>query len=418
MNSLEKNTENSRNIDLIKKTAWVKLLQELPNDLSKISFSFEEINEKVQVSFESFLSKFDFIDKEKFSLLKVENVWENSLLEIYKTYNFLINKFNESKNKLNDIWFSLDVLLYEIIKRLCYQVIEAWEGTRKLKNWNVVWLLKYNTNHFIFNKTPYYAFASTNVSLDFIKILNKKDSKIYSLREIDDLLNSKDDTGWLFLPNSLGVSINLITTDSDNNNIFISQERNNSSTLSQNSAKYIASASWAVDYNLFTNEWKLTTITEAIHSEIIEELWIDSINSKINKETLISKTKKNTDSILNNDLNYRKIQILSNLLKEEWYEILWRELWLEANILPWALVMEEKRRNPEFTFLWKIWYNLDEIKKSWENASSKEESLSIKWITFDEIKKELDNREKWLEKTIDDHFFMSYLWYLIKLEEI
>ncbi len=418
MRLLKEANETISSINLIKQSAWVELLQELPNDLSKISFSFEEIDEKEKISFEDFLSKFSFIDKEKFSSLKIENVWEDSLLEIYKTYNFLITKFEKSKNKLENIWFDLDDVLNETIKRLSEQVIEAWEWTRKLKNWNVVWLSKFTSSHFTFIKIPYYAFACTNVSLDNVKIKNKKDNKIYSLREIDDLVNSRNDEGGLFLPNSMWVSVNLMTSDEKWNTIFISQERNNASTLSQNSAKYIASASWAVDYSLFTNEWKLSTISDAIHSEIVEELWIDPINSKIDENTLISRTKKHTDAILDNNRDYEKIQIIGNLLKEEWYEILWRELWLEANILPRALVMEEKRRNPEFTFLWKVGFSLDEIKKSWELAESKEESLSIRWITFDEIEKELENRKKWWEKTIDDHFFMSYIWYLIKSEEI
>ena len=102
---------------------------------------------------------------------------------------------------------------------------------------------------------------------------------------------------------------------------------------------------------------------------------------------------------------------------KEWLKILWRELWLDANLLPWALVFEEKRRNPEFVFIWQVWFTLEEVIKHWENAEDKDESLSIRWFTLSEIYQEIERRKNWWEKQIDDHFFMSFIWYLMKISD-
>ena len=76
-------------LTFIQQSAGVDLLHELPWDLSKISYTFENENNQNIISFEDFLLKFPFINIKDFDTLKKENVWENSLLEIYKTYNFL-----------------------------------------------------------------------------------------------------------------------------------------------------------------------------------------------------------------------------------------------------------------------------------------------------------------------------------------
>lgn len=413
LNTLNTQTENNE-LSFIQKNAGIKIMRDFPTGLSNISFHFENNVDTPMLSFEQFLETYNFIQPAEFDNLNTDNVWENSLLEVYKTYNFLVWKFNTAKEKLEKNWFEIDALLESVLKRLVCQLIEAGNGKRKLKNWEVVWLSSYSENHFVFNKVPYYAFASTNVSLDSVFVQNSHDGKEYSLREIDDILGSKNDTGGLFLPNSLWVSVSLITMDKNGNTIFISQERNNSATLSQNNAKYIASASWAVDYELFSWWGTLGLLHTSIDAEIQEELWINSVQSSLTQDWIINHTKLNIWWVVAQGDNYNKINIVWSLLHQEGFEILWRELWLEANLLPAALVMEDKRRNPEFIFLWKVWYTIENIRKSWEKAKSKDESLSIKWISYEEILEELENRKNWWEKKIDDHFFMSYIWFLLK----
>jgi hypothetical protein len=57
------------------------------------------------------------------------------------------------------------------------------------------------------------------------------------------MLGSRNDVGGLFLPNSMGVSASLMTTNEKGEIVFIAQERNNATTLTQNISRYIASAS-------------------------------------------------------------------------------------------------------------------------------------------------------------------------------
>ncbi len=400
----------------IKQSAWVILLQELPADLSSISYVFEDEKTWESISFDAFLAQFPYIQQTNFASLKKENVGENSLFEIYKTYNFLYARFQKAKEKLTKNWFEIQDILEALIKRLTDQVMEAGTGQRKLKNGTVVGLSKYSNTKYEFMKVPYYAFACANVSLDTVKIRNKAGT-IYTLRGVDDMMNSTNDEWWLFLPNSMGVSASLIANDNKWNLVFIAQERNNATTLSQNNAKFISSASGAVDFKLFSSWENLDLLHNAVGAEVEEELWINPIRSQLSKETLHARTKWWVESILEGKSEYHRIHALGDILSQEWMQILGRELWLDANLLPAALVMEEKRRNPEFIFLWKAGYSVPDIQKFWQTAESRDESLSIRWITYQEILEELENRKNGWEKKIDDHFFMSYIWFLMKTSQ-
>lgn len=397
-------------LESIQELVWVRVLKELPTDLSKIPFRFDDFEdvESWKISYEDFLRMFSFIKESDFANLKKENIWENVLFEVYKTYLFLNSKFWKSKERLFQAGFYIDDLLESVLKRLVEQVLEAWNWQRKLKNGNVVWLSSYNSHWFVFEKIPYYAFASTNVSLDLVKVKNKNDWNEYTLRDIDTILNSQNDNWWFFLPNSMWVSINLMTTYTNWNLVFIAQERNNSTTLTQR-WRFVSSASWAVDYETFSNWWHLWLLNTAIASEVEEELWINPLISNISKDTILQ-----TVEILDQWDHYKAVKSLWDLLSQEWHMILWRELWLDANFMPVALVMEEKRRNPEFIFLWKVWYTIEQVQQAWQDAEWKDESLSIVWISYQEVLEELNNRKNLWIQQIDNHFLMSYIWYLIK----
>jgi hypothetical protein len=154
--------------------------------------------------------------------------------------------------------------------------------------------------------------------------------------------------------------------------VFIAQERNNATTLTQNISRYIASASWAVDYSTFSQGNDLDMLHHAVGAEVEEELWVNPIRSRLSKETIHARTKWWVEGILEGKNEYQRIHALWDILSQEWMQILGRELWLDANLLPAALVMEEKRRNPEFIFLWRAGYSIEEIKKFWEHAESKD----------------------------------------------
>lgn len=399
-------------IDFIWESAGITVLQELPADLSKISYIFEEEDDALLDESE-FFWKFPFLKEVDFTWLNPENVGENPLLEIMKTYYFLSNRFERAKEKFEKRNFDMDTVLTALIRMLASQVIEAWKGKRKLKNGTVVGLSQFSEHQYTFMKVPYYAFACTNVSLDTVKIQDRN-GKEFSLRQIDDLMEWKNDIWGVFLPNSMGVSASLMTTNEKWEMVFIAQERNNATTLTQNKSRYIASASGAVDYSVFSLWTGLDILHDAVGAEVEEELWVNPIRSQLTKETIHARTKWWVEGILEGRSEYQKIHALWDILNQEWMQILGRELWLDANLLPAALVMEEKRRNPEFIFLWRAGYSIEEIRKFWEHAESKDESLSIRWITFQDIVTELERRKNWWENMIDNHFFMSYIGFLIK----
>lgn len=413
--ALEGENDTQKNIDIIQNSAGFQILQKLPSNLSSISYQFEASEIVEEISFEEFLSKYS-INKNDFQSLKTENVWENSLFEIYKTHNFLRARLYKAENKLRENWFELSDLMEALIQRLVTQIIEAWNWQRKLKNGTVVWLSRYSNEWYTFAKVPYYAFACANVSLDIVKIRNTNWNE-YSLRELDNMLDSRNDENWLLLPNSIWVSACLMTKNEKWDIVFIAQERNNATTLSQNVNKFIASASWGVPVSIFDKHRNLWALNDAMWDEVREELWVSPIHSLLTQDEVKWLVRQHVAQILSWKEQYIKISILWETLNNEWKKILWRELWLDANLLPVALVFKELRRNPEFIFIWKVWLTLEEVIEHWKNAEDKDESLSVRWFTLDEIQEELERRKDWYEKQIDDHFFMSFLWYLMTISK-
>lgn len=399
-------------INDIENVTNLKIIDYLPNDLSDIKYTFTPEIKTEYLNYEDFIQEFN-IDEQEFLNLSKESVWEEPLLEILKTYNFLVNKFNNSAKKLSQIWLTPDNIAKASTKRLLDQVLEAWSSKRKLLNGQVVSLSKYSKEQYDFEKIWYYAFACTNVSLDIVKIKNDLWVE-FTLREIDDILKSHNDEWWFFLPNSLWVSVNLMTEDENWKMSFIAQERNNTTTLTQRN-RYVSSASWAVDYRIFAWNWDMNLMHNAIWEEIEEELWLENIKSNLDQKTLIQQIK---DKVLNITAWKEKegVNVLWKILKADAQNILWRELWLEAVIMPSILVYEEKRRNPEIVFIWKTWYNIKQIRQSWEKSISKDESLSIASISFDEIEEEIKNRIETWKVNLDNHFLMSFLWFLWKIK--
>lgn len=397
--------------EFILDNCWVKIIEDFSKDLSSYVFNFNKIEIKDTLTFDEFITLFD-IDTEKFNSLNVDNVWEKPLEEIYETYQFMFSKFKESEEDLNSINISFENFIEPIVKRLIDQIIEAWNSERILKNGKVVWLSKFNEKWFEFIEVPYYAFACTNVSLDKV-LINDDNWNTISLRDIDMKLGSKNHKWEFFLPNSLGVSVCMSAYNKEWKTVFISQERNNSKVLSQNSNKFIASASWWISMDFVLNN---KTIEWAINNEIEEELWINPL--ELNNEELMAQTKDSVFSIVSKkDVSkwvYWIQTILNNVLSSKIKDELWLYSWV---IWVW-LVMEEARRNPEIIFISNINKNIEYIQKSWETAEDKDESLSIKWISLDDINKDLDIRSKWWKPNIDNHFYMSYLWYLMKSEKM
>ncbi len=398
--------ENLLNKNFIKEISGTRIIELFKdwNNLEDKNFELKDIN-KVEwlLNYEEFINKF-WIQKNDFNELKKENVWEKPLVEIFKTYEFLYSKFYNAKTDLEYLNIDFETFLEAIIDRLIFQVKEAWNGDRILKNWIVVWISKYNNEWFEFIKVPYYAFACTNVSLDEVKI-NDKNWDELSLRQIDSRLWGKSKNWDFFLPNSLWVSVCMYTKNNEWNIEFVSQERNNKKVLSENKSNFIASASWWVPISIL--EWKniKSWLIKQMNNEIQEEIWL---NSKI------------IDNIILWDLNNNDI--------DNWIKIIWdwiitwlkkiikNELWNEdfSWLIPVWLVIEEKRRNPEVIFIAATDKSINYIKSKWEQAKDKDESLSIKWITLNEIIEDLERRKKWKNPKIDNHFYMSFLWFILK----
>ena len=389
---------------------WINSVIDIFSDnIDNYPITLKETKEIESLSYEEFIEYFE-IDESEFKDLNKDNVWEEPLMEIFKTLKFLLSHFNESREEIENLWINFKEFINSIINRLKQQVIEAGNSKRKLKNWTVVWLSKFSNEWFEFKAIPYYAFACTNVSLDQVKVKNIDWIEL-TLRQIDTLLWSKNNSWELFLPNSLWVSVCLTSHNEAWDIVFVSQERNNATTLSQNPFKFIASASWWIPYKL-VQDWH--RLHSAIKDEIQEELWLESAN--LLPDEVVNWFKNQIWWVIEN--KYNVINAKNVLLQALRYRIS-KELWVtdNKNMYSWtiwvALVMEEARRNPEIVFISHTDLSLEEIKESWAKSKDKDESLNIAWITIEQIEKDLELRRNWKSPIIDNHFYMSFLWYEI-----
>ncbi len=197
----------------------------------------------------------------------------------------------------------------------------------------------------------------------------------------------------------------MTSIDDNGNLVFISQERNNQKVLSQNPYRFISSASGGVPADVLDNHH----IYKAINTEIEEELWFSAAQTKREKfREQFLRILENE----NHNIFMGLSQALSNEVKDDISQI--KSSWM----LSVALVFWEERRNPEIIFIANTNNAIWDIQKSWQNAEDKEESLSIKWITPEEIETDLKGRESWKEPTIDNHFYMSYIGFLLKGQKL
>ncbi len=381
----------------------ISVLQKFDKDLDIYPIAIKEIETKNSINQEEFIKKFD-IDVEAFKNLKPKNIWENPIEEMRKTYIFLEKKFENAKKDLERLGIDYNEFLMALIKRLESQLIEAGNGERKLKNEMMLGLSRENNREFECIKTPYFAFAATCINLDAVKIKNKN-GKEFSLREIDTILGSKNSAWEFFLPNSLGVALCMTSTDKNGNLVFISQERNNQKVLSQNPHRYVSSASGGVPADIFERG----NLYTAINDEIKEELWFSAV--KMKQEEFHEKTLRILEE-KNHNIFMGISEALTHEIKNKISES--KGSWM----LSVALVFWKERRNPEIIFIANTDNTIWEIQKSWQNAEDRDESLSIKWITLEEIETDLKGRESWKEPTIDNHFYMSYIGFLLKGQKL
>lgn len=326
-------------------------------------------------------------------------------LEIEKTIDFLNSKMeNLFPILIEKFWISEKYFLEKIFERLAYQLKEAKSSGRKYTNGKVVSLQKIQDNgDFVVEEIPYFAFGSTNVSLDFVSFDVNWETK--TLREIMEIIGLKDQNTWeFFLPNSLWVSVMIILKDGT----VVCQERNNKATLN-NYNGLTSSASGAV--NMDAIHWGPEILKANAVKEIYEEIGIDVVSTPF-------------------------FPYVDNFQKNV-HEHMLREINLDGSsgaMVPTGVVMERKRHNPEvvFTLFLNNDFDINDIKKKWENASDKWESIDLVWKSIqsieDDIKLYAENMTseeyksaQWLEKFIEKmnhphlawpHLLMSYLAYL------
>lgn len=148
--------------------------------------------------------------------------------------------------------------------RLAYQIDEAARSGRKFTNGTVGSLKRIDADgNFLLEKIPYWAFGSSNVSLDVIQYETLSGTK--TLREIMETFNERDEHGEFFLPNSLGVSVMIQLADGT----IISQKRNNAAVLTQYSG-LTSSASGAVHITEHTGGTEILQANAV--AEVTEEL--------------------------------------------------------------------------------------------------------------------------------------------------
>lgn len=307
--------------------------------------------------------------------LNSEYVWENIAEQIVYTWKYLQEKYEKSRWKLNTYGVSPEEITKACTQRLLEQVQEASKNWRKLINGRVASLLKYENDTLHMQEIPYYSFACSNVSLDQVMIWER------SLRDIVWLCNNTNDQWEFMLPNSLWICISVMSKDQQWKPCIIAQDRNNTTTLTQrDNGRVVASASWAININKWSAD-----IEAAAQEEVQEELWLSS--------------------------NIHYLPKTTNALFTWELDPIHRELWIskkECDFEPRWLVMETYRMNPEVICSGYTEKDITQIQELWKTAESQYESLSIEWISLDEVGDNLS----WEKETLWKHFLMSLLaWY-------
>jgi serine/threonine protein phosphatase PrpC len=292
-------------------------------------------------------------------------IWvdEYNKTEVIRTIDFLYTKFQILFPKIREKYrISEEEFLWNIVIRLVSQIQEAFQSGRKFTNGIVGSLKSIDWDGNIsLEKIPYWAFWSTNVSLDYITYQTHSGEK--TLREVMEEVEELNETGESYLPNSLGVSVMIQLSDGT----IIWQKRNNQTTLTQY-AGLVSSASGTVSI-LDSEEsgW-----TELLHANAIAE---------VNEEL---------------GLHPGQIPHLPHIdyLSENIQERLLREINLDTHswvLIPIGIVMERKRHNPEvvFSMILHPEITLHDIKDKWEHASDKWESIDLVAKTPNEIEADI-----------------------------
>lgn len=379
-------------LEKIAKLAWV---QHISSMLSPISVSFEERD-----CVRNDLS--EMIYSECF-----DESHENNKTEIMRTLDFLFAKFEILFTRLEqEYWISREVFVKNIANHLAYQLTEAKESDRKYTN-GTVWSLKRIEENwdFVLEKIPYWAFWSTNVTLDKVNFETSQGAK--TLREIMETLGERDSSTWEFyLPNSLWVSVMIQLSDGT----IIAQKRNNKATLTQRTW-LVTSASWALSLLDNTENWWVELLRANAGAELEEELGIRS-------------------------QGIWQFPVIDDQIQDTVQSIILRELGLDDTsssgaLSPCGVIMERIRHNPEvvFTLVLRESFDLKYIQKKWENADDKWESIWLVWITPKELEEQIQDflsrmnpeqlwKPGWLNKHIESldsekdwvwpHLLMSY----------
>jgi hypothetical protein len=186
------NVQRSQNfllerVNALSDAAGVKVLSVFPNDLRNIRSDVRmdaspASTEELLGKMDEFVRKFE-ISVRLFDSLKKENVGENPILELLKTYEFLKKKFARSSGRLSDLGFDSEDIADACIRNGIPKIIQAGNSERKLKNGDVVSMTRAAQDRLGFEIVPYYAFAFTNVSLDEVRI-PRSDGTRSTLREL------------------------------------------------------------------------------------------------------------------------------------------------------------------------------------------------------------------------------------------
>jgi hypothetical protein len=304
----------------------------------------------------------------KKDLIEKHFTWLSSsqIEHVEETLNFLFTKLSPLFPKLEEIfWLGTYDVLAGISARLSWQIQEATQSGRKFTN-GTIWSLKSidRYGNMALEEIPYWAFWSTNVSLDHIKYQTKV--WLLSLRQIMENPNigyKNSETWEFYLPNSLWVSIMIQLSDGT----IIAQKRNNAEVLTQ----YIgltSSASWAIS-NMEQISWNITWLRANAAAEVTEELGLS---------TTPHKSMPSIDARITGNI---QTHILRELGLDEWSN------WVLVPV--WA-VMERKRHNPEIIFTLVVERNitLQYIQEKWKNAPDRYESIGIVGITPEQVEKD------------------------------
>ena len=301
------------------------------------------------------------------------NDLELSSYEIHdqlQSYDNLDRYFDGAKGKFEALWINITDFIKEVKKNFDPFLVRALREEKHISNRRVLslrtlpYFVENSGYNFVLQPVEYYAYLAFSSFLDISLV------SLHGLT-MRDLYNkcsgTMDDGKTLLFPNSVGVSLNLVSY-TEWNTAVIFQERNNSKTATTRIG-LVSGASWAIDIPE-ESIWSLMDLTSnQIIYELDEELGMTG--------TLVP---PNKDFMHNN-----------------------------VHVMPGGFVISNDRLNPEFLFLGMTTKEFSDIEDSASSAKDSWEFKSLRSLNPSQVYRELLRFASNQESKLNPHAIVSMI---------